>query len=214
MENHQVVLLSRLRQCFDHFNSENASSFVKFLIESGKSSTVLSGIFRQLYQEGNTNSIELLQSLLSKANKLVENQCRVTRAHDKTKGENDYFEWLPRSLMCEIGSYLSTKDILTKWNLVDRKFMQIGYQPETHTKWSFDMSQIQLEGYPPKFGITRLVSKLKTVEYHFKFDRLFALSNVKSAENIKLGLCLCCILICFFLFVSNFFCSLNISCYI
>ena len=180
---HEMVLLSKLRQCFDRFTPSNTTSFVDFLNKNEKHSTVLSGIYRQLYQEGSVNSKDFLQSLLYQANELVTSQFGDDINLSITK-KND-FEQLPVSLMCEIGSYLPTKNIFSQWNRVCQKFLEIGYQPQTHKSWDFtSRPHGLLKLAMVKFKLTSLVSKLETVKYDPNFNHLFNLSDTKRAQNI------------------------------
>ena len=39
------------------------------------------------------------------------------------------FDGLPDGLLCQIASYLPAKNIFSKWNRVNRKFIQIGLKP-------------------------------------------------------------------------------------
>ena len=179
---HEMVLLSKLRQCFDRFTPSNTISFVDFLNKQEKHSTVLSGIYCQLFREGSRNSKHFLQSLLSQANEIVKSQSGDD-TNISIKKQND-FERLPLSLMCEIGSYLPTTDIFSKWNRVCQKFLEIGYKPQTHKSWDVTSLSCGL----PKFKFTSLVSQLETVTYSPDLYPLFNLSDTKCAQNIILSM--------------------------
>ena len=189
METHQLVLLSQLKQYLEQFTCATTQSFVKFLVDEGQKSTILNGICQQLYHDGDSNSIQFLQSLLSHSKKLVQSQSACNQAPTNSITNKDYFKRLPDSLISEIGSYLSSKEILTKWNIVNRKFLEIAYKPETHTKWDFSYnSDTNIEENKPKFKLNNLISKVKTMKYNSDFSSLFDLNNAKSAQTVALGM--------------------------
>ena len=193
---HELVLLSQIRQHFDRLMPTMTHSLIEFLVTNGKQSTILSGIYRQLYHEGgrDENHIKFLQSLLSHINKLIQSQPQSQSQTPRNETSphlrnDDYFNHLPNTLMCEIGSYLTSKEILTKWNIVNRKFLEIAYKPETHTKWDFSYdSDVYIKRNKPKFGLNTLVSKLKTMKYNSNFSSLFNLNDAKNAQNVAIGM--------------------------
>ena len=102
---------------------------------------------------------------------------------------------LPFNLICYIGSYFGSKEILTKWVHVNRYFLLSGYKPETHTLFDFapltinKVRQKQLI-HPPKYDIAKLMLKLKTMVVLDGVDTspLFQLSDAKSAQHIIFGM--------------------------
>ena len=204
MQSHQLVLLSQIRQCFEQFTCATTQSLVKFLVDEGKQSIILNGIYRQLYYDGDSNQIQFLQSLLSQSKQFIQSQSSTNDTSINAITNDNHFKRLPDSLMCEIGSYLSSKEILTKWNIVNRKFLEIGYKPETHTKWDFSYkSEANIEIDPPKFRINTLVSKLKIMKYNSDFSSLFNLSDAKNAQSVAIGMNYAASRVfSFFLFVS------------
>ena len=101
---------------------------------------------------------------------------------------------LPFNLICYIGSYFGSKEILTKWVHVNRYFLLSGYKPETHTLFDFTMSldigsKKHLK-YPPKYDIAKLMLKLKTMVFIDGLDTapLFQLYDAKSAQHVIFGM--------------------------
>ena len=183
---HEMVLLSQIRQCFEKFTAANVTSFVEYLLDNGKRSTIFAAIYVQLYKEGDSNSAQFLESLLFESNKLIHDQSPKSTLNSQQHIPNGQFNCLPKSLMCKIGSYISSKEILTKWIVINRKFLEISYKAETHTSWDF--GHVHTIRQPPKFSLCKLVSKVKMIAYNPFFAQLFKLPDAQSAESIELGM--------------------------
>lgn len=187
----KIVQLVSLREEFDKFRDEDVSTFIKVLLDHNKRDTILSGIFRQLYREGDKNSDNLLMLLLTEA-KSVNTNAQNTKGKANIKNNsNNEIDNMPDSLLSKIGSYLPSKNIFSKWTRVNRKFVKTAYKPETIVNWNFvdcDTISSQLKQFAPKFRLTCTVSRLNFVKYNRDYSNLFNIFDVKSLTHLLLGL--------------------------
>ena len=70
---HSLTFLSQLRQTLSVLDDDSILSFIEHLLKNGKKETVIIGIFRQLYNEGEKNNKSFLKSLTVTAQKLLTN---------------------------------------------------------------------------------------------------------------------------------------------
>lgn len=182
----------RLRSCLDHFDFENACEFIQELFDTGRQDIIWAGLIRQLYHLGESIDAQFLDRLATKAHDLLRSKDnRVLKVKHKASMCNAISPKkvtdLSNDALCHIGSYLSCKDILTKWNHVNRKFVEIGYKSGIIHTWEFDSKcGQQLQKNPPKFRLDSLMSTVTTLKYDCGFTNLFNVSKMKSLKNISI----------------------------
>ena len=109
---HKFASLIHLKSLCDQFTNVDVLSIVDVLLKNSKhgAKTVISGLFRQLYLEGESNDLELFQLLNTTAQELID---KHENDPNKLQKDNVFkISDLPDSLLGNIASYLSIKDIL------------------------------------------------------------------------------------------------------
>ena len=183
--------LIRLRTLCDGFSEKDVIPFVECLLKKSDHgvNSVISGIFRQLYFEGDTNEQRLLHALQHQANKLIKNkeQSRIDVNNDTQCCITD----IPDNLLSEIVTHLPAKEILLNWNHVNRKFIQIGYKPESlrEINWGDFAHPYQIHKYPPKFKINDCLSSLKSMNYFFDVSHIFTPFVMRSLRKVTITGC-------------------------
>ena len=140
----KLVTLFTIRSSLDRLcnSKDDIIAFVKHLLDNNHESTVISGIFRQLYREGEKNSMEFYSKLL--------NWCTNTHVDvDETKQNSKEnknntidpicgeFDSVPDSILCQMGSYLEASEIFNTFQRLNRRFFQMGNRPEVFVEWGF-----------------------------------------------------------------------------
>ena len=191
---HKLASLIRLRTNCELLEDGTVLRFVELLLKHSPhgSKTVTSGIFRQLYFEGESNDDQFLNILNIETAKLIDN-ANNKGIHEKSiDKQSKNFNHLADSLLSNIASYLPLQEILLHWNHVNRKFVEIGYKPETlqHICWQFDSDvfiEDQIEENPPKFKMDCSLKRLKSIANNCDFSPLFDALQLKSLKNVTIG---------------------------
>ena len=203
--------LIAIRRSLDKVSDGGLLNVVNHLIKNNHSSTIVSGIFRQLYFEGDSNSQEFLDELLTLCQNIEKQdkeddvkQMAIDKGIDKSKPKiND----IPDSLMNHITSYLNMKDIFNGWVHINRRCSEIGIYNnieliEWDTQWIHKLNK-----HPPKFSMKQLLFKMKDLTWHgddqTDMESFLNLANLKRIKTIMIGMYLS-----FFLF----FCVLCQDC--
>lgn len=192
---HKLVSLLELRQKLGKLDDDGVVEFVQSLLKQNRRSTVIGGIFRQLYAEGESNSHIFLNDISRLCDEITskhegDKQMSNVEARDiDTNCKANRFSSLPDSLLSHIGSYLPVKCILISWTCVCRKFVQVGLKSETVTQWNMTLqSGDRIKRFPPKFPLDSILTKLKSLKYNSNFSRLFDVSKIKSLKNVEIGM--------------------------
>ena len=124
---------------------------------------IISGIFQQLYDEGDSNDdIFFADLLVFSQNLQIQSQLNVNNINNKPN--KNKFSQLSDGLLCDIASYLPSKDVFCKWNLVNRKFVQIGLNPASINCFTFNRQDSKrVNEYLPNFKLDVTLSKLKSL---------------------------------------------------
>ena len=183
--------LIEIRKCFTscHIRDDKdiVLKLVEYLLDNNHGSTIISGIFRQLYWEGENNSDEFLNDLLQHCKTITKNDKNKNKKTEK-KRFNGTFDVLPDSLLCHIGSYLTTSEIFSEWDLVNRKFLQMGLKPEILTQWNFNSDEdrnyckINLS----KFCVAPLLKQIQVFHLHEDTQDLSYKLNLESMKSLKI----------------------------
>ena len=190
--NSKIATLFSLRIALDRIKSDRDGilEVVNHLFDKGRESIVISGIFRQLYREGESNSIEFYNELFYFCNNIdvaSDNESKEIEAR-MNKPICGQFSEIYDSLMCQIGSYLETGEIFRTFQRINRRFFQMGMKPEIFIEWGFDFySQCRYTGTKlnsilctnetsrdqwwmkndlPKFDMTPILNKSKLKRFH------------------------------------------------
>ena len=181
--------LISIRRCFDSVTISNekrvVSKLVEHLLDSNHGSTILRGIFRQLYWEGEDNSEQFLNDLLSCCQKITSKD--NTEKKIKKIGINCAFDQLPDSLMCHVGSFLTTREIFSKWDLVNRRFLQMGLKPEILTQWNFsnyDKNYYKINS--SKFDISPLLQQIESFSLDEHTEDLAEKIGIKQLKSLRM----------------------------
>ena len=176
--------LIEIRQCFTSIDvcndKEIVLKLVEYLVDHNHGSTIISGLFHQLYQKGENNSDEFLNGLLHCCQKITEKQ------NDKQRHEvNGTFDVLPDSLLCHIGSYLTTSEIFSEWDLVNRRFLQSGLKPEILTQWNFNNYDDDEINSLCKFSVAPLLKQIQVFHLHEDNHDLGQNIHIESMKSLK-----------------------------
>ena len=201
---HKLVSLIKLRSTLDHLSDEDVVTFVDFMLKNSKNAanTVISGIFRQLYFDGESNldgyhgsGTDYFSLLENKAQELIDK--RNIKSNDNTSNDKSAISCifnisignLPDSLLSLIASHLPLNDILLNWNHVNRKFIETGCKPETlqFIDWVFDSDiEYKIEQYPPKFKLDQGLSRIKCLSNNTNFQSIFDVTKLAYIKNITI----------------------------
>ena len=187
MMTHKFVKLLELNTNLKKLEEDELIEWIKHLISNQKDGklTIVKGIFRELYNQGEINNHHLLDQLL---NKSIE--CRIKKTTSITNSQRnkninnnnnneeiqkDIISNIPENILSDIIKYLTNNELLTKWNLICYKFIKIGLKPHSIEKLSFKTfnSNIPIE-YRPKFKLNSILSKVNSIDTarvpHFALD--------------------------------------------
>ena len=203
---HPLVCLIQIRQKLDFISDDDLIKFVEYLIHENQRSIIVSGIFRQLYEQSASN--ELLHNLHSKLHEFYSSRSRKVSAN--SQDANILFTNIPDNLLCNIGSFLSIQDIFTSWNHVNRRFLCVGLKPETFTSWDSDGDiEENISNHTPKFKLDCILSKIEYFNYNCDFsDIITDLSKFKALKSLKIGISFCLFFMFFFKKLNVFVCFL------
>ena len=169
--------------------------------------TIIFAIFRNFYDDCPPND-KLLEDLLKILGKLP--QQKTNRKQQGTNNVNQ-FDKLPDSLFSNIASYLPSKDIFSKWNNVNHRFIQIGLKPESIMHFEFkncDDFDTRYDG-SAQFDLDTTLSKLELVEnreesifcdcddddHDTSIEYLVEQISIKHTKSLHLGMCLVCLFV-------------------
>ena len=129
---HKFKSLIELVVTWESLSNDDFVELVKHFLEIDSlglyKKAIISAIFEQLYDDGDSNDYLFFADLLTFSQGLQQLESNFT--HEK-ECVGSKFEKLPETLLCQIASYLPAKNIFSKWNRVNRKFVQIGLKPES-----------------------------------------------------------------------------------
>ena len=109
---------------------------------------IINGIFKQLCHLGESTSQNVLQDLLTTVHSLTEKENSYSTSKQSGNSKSNIFDQLPDSLMCHIATYLQTREIFTKWNCINHRFIQIGLKPGSLHVWDMrDRNVERLDDY-------------------------------------------------------------------
>ena len=203
---HPLARLVEIRHKLDTFSDGQLGEFVNFLIDENHQSILISGIFRQLYSEASNN--EILTKISTKIDEIFSlRHRRAKKTHYKSSATR--LTDLADSLLCKIGSYLSTKEIFTSWTHVSRRFLEIGMKPETLHSWDFDESACKnVADNVPRCDFHSITTNMNRAIFNHHFDNIVKyinLSNFKKLKHLEI-----CMFICIFLVrMSTILCSIS-----
>ena len=193
---HPLVVLVQIRQKLDSLKDDELTDVLKYLIGNNCRSTIISGLFYQLYQQ--STSIDLLNDILLHIDRIkLESENSDQQQRKKSEIIKVSLCDIPNNLLSNIASYLSLSEILTQWNHVNRHFLEIGMKPETILDWDFDTdNDKEMSSYvkdivgdnPPKFKVDSLLTRLKSIHYNRRYTSLVNLSLLKSLKHVRTGL--------------------------
>ena len=157
---HKFATLTELISIWESVDTKEFVIVLKHLLEIDcvgvYKKAIISGIFKQLYNDGESNDDMFLADLL-----VVSEGLQQSNPPPSNESE---FEMLPEGLICNIASYLPAKNIFSKWNHVNRKFVQIGLKPQSIKHFEFRKSDKEkVIKYPPQFKYDSTLSKLESL---------------------------------------------------
>lgn len=172
---HKFIQVLFLHRQLKMLSSENLLEFFKHMLDNEEKMTIVDGIFRQLYQCGESTSHIVLQDLTRKAHSLNEKQVLEYKHQSQLQLKDIHdistFEQMPDSIMCHIATHLETREIFTIWNNINHKFIEIGLKPDSLQTW--DMRGANLDyshdmryyRHLPKFSLVNSLSNLRKIFY-------------------------------------------------
>ena len=137
---------------------------------------VISGIFKQIYDQGEMNDDLFFTDLLVLSQELMKSQSKDSKSpnDEETSVVESKLEQLPDNVLSYIASYLNSTNLFTQWNHVNRKLLQIGLKPESMEKLIFDISEY------------RINRNIRTNPPHFKCDVTSIKSSSISLKTLNL----------------------------
>ena len=143
MHQHKLVSLVQLRSIWDSLCVDDLINVIKHLFELDHGSvykkSIISRIFQQLYNEGESNDDVFFSDLLAFSLKLQQSEPKSkSKTNIEHQSSQSQFSKLPDGVLCNIATYLPARIVLTKWNLINRKFVQIGLNPASIKHFTFD----------------------------------------------------------------------------
>ena len=186
---HKFACLIQLTTIWESLPLHDFVNIIKHLLEVDAldvyKKRIISGIFQQLYDEGNSNDDMFFADLLvfSQNLQLKSQAAKVSNnIHDDDKSSKNKLEQLSDGLLCEIASYLPSKNIFCKWNLVNRKFVQIGLNPA-----SINCFECRIKNNPPNFKLDVTLSKLKSLYTSSSTNDIINQVSIKHLESLTFG---------------------------
>ena len=189
---HKFACLIELRSIWESLCTDSFVHVVKHLLEidaiGSYKNVIISGIFQQIYDEGDSNDDLFFAHLLSVSQNKQELQSKPAMNEMKLN-ENDKFEKLPDGLLCNIASYFPAKDIFSRWNHVNRKFLQIGLKPQSikHFEFMFVDSD-EIPKYRPNFKFNLALSRLESLEVDSWANDIFGKLSIKRVRSLTVGM--------------------------
>ena len=114
---HKFASLIELTSIWDSLDTQSFVSVLKQLLEidaiDSYKTAIISGIFQQLYHEGESNDHLFYAHLLTLSKDALKSRSQSQSIASK-KIENK-FEQLPDGLLCHIATFIPAKNVFTKW---------------------------------------------------------------------------------------------------
>ena len=198
---HKFACLIELRSVWDSLSTDSFGHVVKHLLEidvlGSYKKAIISGIFQQLYDEGDSNDDLFFAHLLEVSQNAQKLHSQSRKANDDSRlniGKNKFLQ-LPDGLLCHIATYLPARCIFTKWNHVNRKFLQIGSQPQSikHLKCmniDFDYTS----QHSPNFQFDLPLSRLESLAMNLVINDVVDTISTKHVRSLTLCMCIFCVL--------------------
>ena len=195
---HKFLQLLTLRANLSSLSDEKLLEWLKyFLSEQTGKSTIISGLFRELYNQGENNDNLFWNRLVVKSNELIDNKTSNNNEnnnellYDDNDNNIDYISNIPDSLLSNIGLYLNTQELFTKFNHISHKFIQIGLKSDTIKHFDTkNMDEDNIIDNPPKFKIDSILKNLKSIKIDDYMDvsSIIDISNLKWPQTIEIGM--------------------------
>ena len=151
---HKFASLIELTTIWESLSNDELVTVIKHILENDVvgsfKKAIISGIFQQIYDDGDLNDDMFFADLLVLSQDLKKSEIQ---SHESR------IEQLADTLLCHIASYLPAKNVFSKWNLVNRKFIQIGLKPASIKRFESNSFE-NVAQYPPKFNLDVTLSKL------------------------------------------------------
>ena len=182
----------KLHKKLNEIHDEGLTEFVQFMVHCGKRDMLIAGVFRQLYHEGESNSLKFLHELITKVDTIASSGKNTnTTMKDKQLLDTDdkllKMVDLPDSILSNIASYLSMRYLLD-WSHVNRKLFETVMTPAAINQWDFtDYSYRNLCKFKPKFRLDPILTKLKDIKYNSRFSSIMDLNKLKSYNTIRIS---------------------------
>ena len=152
-------------------------------------------VLRHLYKRGETNSSKLLSDLLQESIRLSQMPIKrknigkkLSEANNENDEKRDFISEIADSLLCNIASYLNTKELFGKWNNISHKFIQIGLKRESIRH--FDLTFVNICNLThfesPKFRLNSILSNLVSLKLQACFPQLIDISKLKLPKTVQI----------------------------
>ena len=198
---HQLLLLLDLHENLTKLDSTAFVTWLEYFVNNidiGKQ-TIIAGIFRELYSQGQSFDATFLTNLINQSNCLLprenkhsdkaRNGCNNESNIEENDSKTDYISGLPNSLLANIASYLETKELFANWNNVSHLFVAIGLSPEAIKHWNcddYDVSDTLLQN-PPKFRLDTNAFKLESLVLDCDFKPIFDPIGWQWPKTVRAG---------------------------
>ena len=185
MTQQKFASLIELRHIWDSLSNENIVKVVQHVLENDVigeyKKTIISGIFKHIYEDGETNDYSFFADLLVLSHELKQSQSE-SQSKDLKRNESK-LEQLPDGVISHIASYLPARNVFTTWNHVNRKFVQIGLKPQSIEHFFIFKRNLN----QPKFNLNVTLSKLISFTTNIKqaWSTMGGLITKFSMNNLK-----------------------------
>ena len=226
---HKLLKLFELNRNLKGLAEKELIEWIKHLFSSQVDGnlTIICGIFRELYYQGDQNDDKLIDSLLNKSIEL-DNHNNNFSTEDKTitaeteqsdiinidNSSNvsdtiNYISRIPDSILSNISTFLTQNQLFATFNLVCYKFLNIGLK--SHSIKNIDLfMEYDYVPFKPKFNLNYILSKLKSLDVgsmeYGLFHYLFDIKTFTFPKSIKLGM--------FYVFIVSDLCVFNLIYYL
>ena len=166
---HKLLTLLTLRQTLEQLSPDTLLEWISWLLrQNGGAKTVVAGLFREFYNQGNNNTNQFLSDLVAEATTLAaKNTKQVVKKQVESDDDEkiDHISDLTSDLLCNIASNLPAQDVFSKWNCVSRKFIQTGLRSESIYALNLNVYRAtNMEKHPPKFEINSVLKRLHSID--------------------------------------------------
>ena len=171
---HGLAVLFQLHDCLSELTKEGLEKWMQHLEASNTQCSDLNHrtvaeIFRELYNQGRNNNIDILNDLLEAAKivKFLNEQPKITKK--QSQRAKNVFNLIHESLIAHIATYLNTTELFAIFDRICKKSFEIGMKPQSIQHWFINENNRYIEFDKilrmTKFDIYPLLCQVKQIRY-------------------------------------------------